>query len=109
VSPPAPPAPPSFWKARFLKVGLPGLILLILCVPILAIALAALVVDGKANIGIGVIVPATVGAFLLWHGWPPSGSLSNEKYQSQFKEYQAACALYEKLWVCLSCGHIFKP
>jgi hypothetical protein len=88
-----------------LKLGLPGLLLAVYA-PIVALAHFA---DGKGGNAFFVVVPFALGLFLIWHGWPPKGSLSAEKYEVELSKYQSDRELYEKLWFCNDCGQIFKP
>lgn len=105
VSPPSAPLPPSYWKSRWLKFGIPGacLILLFLWIGF------SFMVRGEPSRATFVVVPIFLGSFLVWHGWPPTGALDSTNYEKLLAEFNDDLSLYQRLWVCLSCGKIFNP
>lgn len=105
VAPPSPPLSPAYWRLRYARFGIPAG-LLILAAFAIAIGLIA---EGKGSVAPFVIAPISVGTFLLWHGFPPAGSLDAERYNQQLEEYNSAFDLYQRLWICFDCGHVFKP
>lgn len=104
VSPPVPPINPAFWRNRLLKFGA-GAAFFILIGLFISFFWA---INGNLEKAFGGIPPLGIGAFILWHGWPPKGVLDHAKYEAEQRDYESNLALYRRLWVCLDCGEIYK-
>lgn len=105
VSPPSPPTPPSYFKRRLVLMGIPGLLLCLLSVGLFLMLWA----NKGLSSAPGGLVPGVLGAYLLWQAWPPQGSLSDASYQVLCDEYVRNLRLYQTLWACTDCGHVFQP
>ena len=79
----------------------------------LVISLAAYKVSGLSGLGNALIYIAA--ALVVWKLWNDRRNI-NEKnrtlkkeYEQAVEEYSRRLAEWEKLFICMRCGHIFKP
>jgi len=105
VSPPVPPVHPSYFKRRLILLGLPGLLFCLLAIGLFSMLLA----NRGFPAALAGLIPGILGGYLLWQAWPPEGGLSSENYRQRSMHYAENLRLYDKLWACLDCGHIFSP
>ena len=89
-------------------LGIPGLLLAATC----ALALVFMTM-GKLSPTLEVIfkvaVLAVLSAAFLWFGWPIRHGLSSRHYKLEMQKHAENLTLYNNLWACMDCGHIFLP
>ena len=79
----------------------------------LVISLAAYKVSGLS--GLGNALTYIAAALVIWKLWSDRRSINKKnrtlkkEYEQAMEEYSRRLAEWEKLFICMRCGHIFKP